>query len=99
MHAVRRENRLRMKLDSIDWESTMPHAHDFTVLGGCADLQLRGQGVPFHGERMISARNERIGQVVKDGATVVANTARFPLHDPRGGADAAAGGRGGALVA
>src|SRR2546430_8582471 len=81
---VRRQDRLRMELDALDRIAAMAHAHDLTIVGGRAHLEVRRDGGRLNGQRMIPAGNHRVRQTLEDRATIVAHKARLPMEDSSG---------------
>src|SRR2546430_17597624 len=57
---VRRQDRLRMELDALDRIAAMAHAHDLTIVGGRAHLDVRRDGGRPNGHRIIPARKHPV---------------------------------------
>src|SRR2546427_13134443 len=52
---VRRQDRLRMELDALDRIAAMAHAHDLTIVGGRAHLEVRRDRARLNGQGLIPA--------------------------------------------
>src|SRR2546430_7383961 len=78
---VRRQDRLRVELDALDRIAAMAHAHDLTIVGGRAHLEVRRDRCRVDGQRVIPARGHWIPQTLEACPAHVAPQARLPLDD------------------
>src|SRR3954462_8346198 len=67
--ALRGEDRLRMELNPLGGQLAVTHAHHDVVVGG-GELELAGQ-VGVRDQRVVAARDPRVGEPLVDGAAVV----------------------------
>src|SRR2546430_17510437 len=65
---VRGQDRLRVELDALDRIAAMAHAHDLTLVGGRAHLEVRRDRCRVDGQREIQARGHWIRRTLLDSS-------------------------------
>src|SRR2546427_11772060 len=78
---VRRQDRLRMELDALDRIAAMAHAHDLTIVGGRAHLEVLRDGCRVNRQGMISARDHWIRQPLENCPAIMPAEGRLPVED------------------
>ncbi len=81
---MRGHDGLRVELDTLNWKIPMTQSHDQSISRRGRDLQTLRQGFAFHHQRMITRRQETIGQTTKDSPIVMTDFACLPMHEVRG---------------
>src|ERR1700746_1699895 len=74
------EDRLRMKLHSLDAQLAMPKAHDRSVIRLGRNFQLARQRFPLDDQRMVACGLKFLRQASKNRFAIVIDAARFAVH-------------------
>src|SRR5512138_1423172 len=69
-----------MELDTLDGKAPVAEAHDLAVLGAGRDLEIGGEALVQHHERMIARGLETLGQRLEDATVVVLDGRRLAVH-------------------
>src|SRR4051812_40396319 len=80
--ATLREDRFGMKLDSKNRIFFMLKTHDFFFFGLGCDGKLFRQRFSFHYKRVVTCRDKRIFQSLKNSFIAMMNRGCFSMHQP-----------------
>jgi hypothetical protein len=83
-------DRLGMKLDPLNGQGPVPHAHQFALISMRSGLEAVGQSLLFHHQGMIPHAVKRVDQSGKHAKTVMVDGAGFSMHQPGSADDPAA---------
>ena len=75
------EETLRMELDSVQRQVSVPNAHDLAIDGPGGDEQIVRQRLAIHTQRVVAGCGEGRGQVGEQFATIVVDATGFAVYE------------------